>query len=80
MGRSCNKTTTRQMGAGNHHVGPLHWKTNTRSAKKKMGRHVQTDVGRTLVNHSPQQEQVETTSEQSKNELKFLINYSEVHK
>ncbi|KAJ4433630.1 hypothetical protein ANN_15940 [Periplaneta americana] len=35
MGWSCSKAATRQMGARNHHVGPLHRKEDTRQAKKK---------------------------------------------
>ncbi|KAJ4433696.1 hypothetical protein ANN_16007 [Periplaneta americana] len=48
------------MGAGNHHMGLLHRKENTRQAMKKMGRYIQAEAGRELVNHRPQQERVET--------------------
>ncbi|KAJ4441385.1 hypothetical protein ANN_11240 [Periplaneta americana] len=68
---ACSKAATRQMGARNHHVGPVHKKENTRQAKKKMGRYIQAAAGRELVNHRPQQERVETDSEQTHIELKF---------
>ncbi|KAJ4441969.1 hypothetical protein ANN_11833 [Periplaneta americana] len=65
------KAATRQMGARNHHVGPVHRKENTRQAKKKMDRYIQAAAGRELVNHRPQQERVETDSEQTHIDLKF---------